>query len=257
MSKRHKPTAKRLRKARQEGKVFKSVLATQFATLTTCFITIILGASSALVRFKMLLEYCLVHSSGAPLALAAAALELAFTAVAVILLPAALVGVLVETLQVGFSVEVANLKLKPSRLDLGAGLLKVFSGLRQSWQPALRLALFSAVFYWFAQNFAHQLVLLVVSSVAQRIGLISKVLVVVLLCALGVTLISSAVELLIRRRERFNELAMTDQELRQELREEEGEPLIRAMRRQMHESILMQDLIPRIKRSRVVIVERK
>jgi type III secretion protein U len=49
---------------------------------------------------------------------------------------------------------------------------------------------------------------------------------------------------------------MSLDEARRELKDDEGDPMLRSQRKAMHESLLMQDMVQRVRRSKVLVVER-
>jgi type III secretion protein U len=62
-------------------------------------------------------------------------------------------------------------------------------------------------------------------------------------------------DLFLKRREYLTELSMSHDEMRRESKDEEGDPLVKSMRRSLHEQLLMQDLVKRVRKARVVVVE--
>jgi type III secretion protein U len=76
------------------------------------------------------------------------------------------------------------------------------------------------------------------------------------LSALAMLFVLGAVEFWQRRRRHLKELSMTHDEMRREYRESEGEPLLKAERRALHEMMSRGELVARIRRAKVVVVER-
>ena len=63
-------------------------------------------------------------------------------------------------------------------------------------------------------------------------------------------------DFLVKRKEYLKELSMSHDEIRRETKDEEGDPLVKTMRRLQHEELLQRDLVARVRRSKVIVVER-
>ena len=131
------------------------------------------------------------------------------------------------------------------------------AGAGRVWQPVLGLALFAVLVFWILRSVAlwrapfdalrDRALVLEEFGAAVRAGI-----------ALGgaVLAVAAAADYLARRRQFLRELSMSAAEMRQEWREEEGDPLFKAARKALHESLLMQDLVQRVRKARVIVVER-
>ena len=168
---------------------------------------------------------------------------------------AALVSILVEGLQAGFTFEAAPLKPKASRLNPAQGAARICSSLASSLinlvfvlaflgiaAACIRLAFTSLPAVFFASNpakfaWAEQIV---------RTGLFGTA------CLL---LVFGGVDYLLQRRSFRKSVMMSYEELIEERRESDGDPHIRAMRRMEHESLLYQDISARVRRAKVIVVE--
>ena len=64
------------------------------------------------------------------------------------------------------------------------------------------------------------------------------------------------VDLLVQRKQFNRELSMSVDEVRREERETEGDPRHRAARRSIYEAQIMQDIVSRVRRSKVILVEK-
>lgn len=73
----------------------------------------------------------------------------------------------------------------------------------------------------------------------------------------GAFLLVGLMDFVLRRRAFFCEAAMSHTELKKEICEEEGNPLFRSARRSLHEMLVHEDLVSRIKKSKVIVVKRK
>ena len=75
------------------------------------------------------------------------------------------------------------------------------------------------------------------------------------LCAL--VFFMGVIEYIVRRKKYFSELSMSFDELRQEMREEEGDPHIKVAQQQLHQALAYEELVARVRASKVLIVERR
>lgn len=254
--KRHEPSQKRLEKALREGRSCKSQILTQSFVVSTCFVCTFLICKFILVRNKILLEYVLTSGFDQPLKLAGYAAGAVALVVLVGLGSAVLAGLTLEFCQVGFRVNAGQAGLKLSRLDPLQGLSNIWRQIVQSWQMLLRFAVFLMVFIWLLRRLSAVMPGLLFAAPG-RIWEVFGSQFFALSGAAGLALLlSGALEYILNRRQFMQELRMTDQEMREEQKEDQGDPMVRAMRRAQHEALARQDLVRRIRSSRVVVVEK-
>ena len=78
-----------------------------------------------------------------------------------------------------------------------------------------------------------------------------------LLCIAAVVLILWGIaDFGLKRRVFYRELSMSYDELKREVRDQEGDPHLKSARFAEHQSFLQQDLVARVRKSKVIIVER-
>lgn len=251
------PSRRRLEKARKEGKVLKSPLIAQSVLVIGCFLTFFLWVRLSWVRIQILLEYLLTTGATEPQACLRESLTIFLEAVLTCLIPSCVAAVAVDGLQAGFRIDARILKPELSRFSIGQGLRGIMAGAGQVWQPVLRLVLFAALPLWVLHSGAgfwttldavHDRALVLEGFAAELLA--------IMIIGGAVMALSAGADYLMRRRRFVRELSMSAAEVRQEYREEEGDPLMKATRKAMHESLLMQDLVQRVRKSRVIVVER-
>jgi type III secretory pathway component EscU len=71
----------------------------------------------------------------------------------------------------------------------------------------------------------------------------------------AILVVAGVVDYQIRRRRYHRELSMSHEELQRELREDEGDPVMKAHRRAVQEVLSMEELVSRVRKARVVVVE--
>lgn len=249
------PTKRKLEKARQEGKVIKSQLVTQSIGTAAGILFLFEIIRKDLVANKIVLEYLLTAGYSSPELTAKIALSYMVRLVVLFLLVTAGTSVLTEIIQVGLRFEFSLLRPKLSRLQPS----NLFKKLQQSPQQLLQLLLRSlvviSVLFWLFKDSLRYLPTLMLASPQQQLQFFSWNLSRFGLTAITIMFVAAACDYLVQRR-RFNrEMMMSLTEVRNEHKDHEGDPLYRSMRRSMHESILMQDLVNRVRKAKVVVVD--
>lgn len=251
-----KPSKRRLERAKRDGRFAKSSIITQGSVLTAVLAGAAIFWHGIWVKERLLINYCLAQGSEHPLF----CFESSFRAVLVIcfgaLLIGAVVGVLVEIAQVGFSVNPSLLKVKFDRLNPAAGVGKIFDGLRQIWRPLTFLVISVALLGRALVDAPIKLARAVVYDAGSSIVVGQSVLFQVTLIGAACLGVAGSVDYLLSRRKLRRELSMSADDLRREFKEDEGDPHVRATRRAMHEQLLMQDLVRRVRQAKVIVVER-
>ncbi|NLF24901.1 MAG: EscU/YscU/HrcU family type III secretion system export apparatus switch protein [Deltaproteobacteria bacterium] len=251
-----KPSKKKLEKARKEGKVLKSQIVTQACSVAGTALAGLFLTRACLVKNKMLLEYLLLEGFRYPFeSLWLAWGELVKIGVGSLLCGCA-VGTIVEILQVGFRFESALLAPKASRFDVSNGFKKIWEGLKGGWLKILNLLVLFFCFFHFLGALLQDAKQMFFLPVEQLVQAYQRWYLAMLLLMAGVLFGLGVLEYLIRRRSFFKELSMSHEELRREHKELEGDPHHKSARRVMHESIMQQDLVARVRRARVIVVEK-
>lgn len=264
------PSARKLKKAREEGDVAKS------STLTAALVILVAGFAiiwqlPALVRrlqdslTKSVLavgdfdpNYVLIFGSEALYEVAAIVLPLLFLVV--------LAGFIAEAVQVGFHFSLNNLAFKTSRLNVFSGLKKLI-GFREEGSDGLALGIpveagkiFSGLLLiglsaaWAVRRC---LGLLITYNYIEAVDVVnvgyyfamsalSPILCFYLMLGIG--------GLLWARRKRMQRLQMSVHELRQELKEGEGDAQTKGLRQALHRALSSQGLMQGIRRAKVLVV---
>ncbi|MBX7136692.1 MAG: EscU/YscU/HrcU family type III secretion system export apparatus switch protein [Oligoflexia bacterium] len=245
LERRHPATEQRRKQAYREGRHGNSSFPPQLIAITVSFLMVVVTAQHSLVSFKMLLEYSLSEGLADWSSLWQNFACLTVLTTVLMLAPAGVAALVHEAGRargrVGFRI----------RRPLMRGVTTIGEGARASLHSGVRLMVLAGVIGLLArQCIAYPLRVLIGSAAWQDLAL--NITAVVWLEALVVVLLDQ----LFKRRAFLNSLRMSDHELKQEQRENEGDPQQRALRRAQHEALLMQDVVSRVKRSKVIIVER-
>lgn len=269
-----KPTPKRLADARKKGDVAKSKDVTSTATLFVWLIVLIFGASFAGTKLAALFDQGFLIIAGAqPFAVAAKALgwSALFALLAItglVLIPPAITGVLAEFLQAGgvFTTE----KMKPSleKLNPVEGLKKMFSvdNLVELVKTIAKALLIILVVWLVLRGSLADILdktgpLLQPaagtdgrSAAAAVLSFTGGLVRSVLLWTFAVFVMIAVLDLGWQKHSYLKKMRMSMRDIRQESKENEGDPLIKSNRRQLHQEWASQNAVGAARGANVLVV---
>ncbi len=255
------PTPKRLREARRKGQVFKSKDMEAVMVFIATFAAIaflrpyISGQLKAFMEkaFNSVSQHQLglddIYNMG----------KLGFFTLVKVSLPvvgiAALVAGIVGYLQVGsvFSIE----PLKPQLKKLNA-----IENLKNMFKPKMFIELIKNIFklviifviaYTVLKGMLEPFLLTVNAPIDGAASLGGMVIVRFLIRFLLVFLGVAVLDLFIQRKEYIKNLKMTKEEVKREYKEDEGDPMIKGQRRQLHMEMAMGDVRNKVKNADAVV----
>ena len=269
-----KPTPKKLADARKKGDVPKSKDVTATATLFVWFIVFVFGAGYAGTRIAALFDHGFTMvSQGQPFDLSAKSLGLealwalvAITAVA--LIPAAVVGVLTEFLQAGgvFTTE----KMKPSldKLNPMEGFKKMFSmdSLVETLKTLAKAILVIMILWLVLRGSLAEIIdktgpLLQPAADSDGRAAAASVLAYTgslvrqaLLWTFAIFVLVAVLDIGWQKHSFLKKMKMSLRDIKQEFKENEGDPLIKGNRRQMHEEWANQNAVSAARGANVLVV---
>ncbi|NMC62986.1 MAG: EscU/YscU/HrcU family type III secretion system export apparatus switch protein [SAR324 cluster bacterium] len=246
------PSPRKLREARKKGQVFRSPLLN--TAILFCFLSIILifSINISWLRFKILLEYLLIKGFTNPaLSFRESAiliLELLFPT----LLALGLAGFILEITQVGTGWS----PMAGAGLKVSEGTKRIVNGFARIHHVALKATcLMFLLIYLVWENFpSAQFISLDSQSVV--LAACQKLLIAIWAPICAALLLMGVIEFVFKRKKFLSDLSMSLEELRQELREDEGDPHIKAARQQIARSMAYDELVSQVRTSRVLVVER-
>lgn len=269
-----KPTPKKLADARKKGDVAKSKDVTATATLFVWFIVFVFGAGFAGTRIAALFDHGFTMiSTGQAFDLSAKSLGMealwALVAIsAVALVPAAITGVLTEFIQAGgvFTTE----KLKPSldKLNPMEGLKKMFSmdNVIELLKTLAKATLIVFILWLVLRGSLAEIIertgpLLqpaaesdgraAAASVLSYTGSLVRQ---ALLWTFAVFVLVAVLDLGWQKHSFAKKMRMSMRDIRQEHKENEGDPLIKGNRRQLHEEWANQNAVGAARGANVLVV---
>ncbi|MGI6681189.1 MAG: EscU/YscU/HrcU family type III secretion system export apparatus switch protein [Bdellovibrionota bacterium] len=134
-----------------------------------------------------------------------------------------------------------------------SGLVNFFGSFKDIWLTILKLA----VLFIFLCFFLKSKITFLINNFFQdnELSLYLSILKNFLIYAAIIFFITAIIEYQIKKRRYACELSMSQDELKREYKEDEGDPLIKSQRRNMHEAILMQKIEEKVRKSKVIIVD--
>jgi len=259
------PSARKLKKAREDGDVAKSRELTAVFQLGVGF-TIIYMLLFELDLGRMLFELCLAGGAAdgpeAVVEMVVSCLLIAGAWCVPVVLCALAATVGAEALQVGCKVAFRSLSPSFSKLNPAKGLKRMF-GLDSDSGGVLQIV------YDVGKNLLLLLFLLFVTlwigfelAIKQLSDLERGVQFVWLMSSLSrfasVGLFSVAllagIDLLYQRWKRRKRLRMDVQEMKRELKDSDGDPQLRGMRKQLYQEVLLHGMLEDVRKAKVIVV---
>ncbi len=256
------PTPKRLREARKKGQVSKSKDLEGVAVLAAAFGALAISWAFMSGELQKLMEetFRLAVQPGEigldqMVKAGKAALMVLVKVTAPVLTVAFIVAGMVGFLQVGpvFSTE----PLKPQMKKLNAienlkNMLKpkIFFELAKN---IIKIFVIFLIAYWVLKGMLEPFLLTVTSDLQGAARLGGLVIVRFMIRFLIIFLLVAILDFWMQRKEYLKNLKMTKEEVKREYKEDEGDPLIKATRKQLHMEMAMGDVKQRVKNADVVV----
>lgn len=254
-----KPTPKRLRDARKEGDVHKSRELTSTVLVLAWLLMVMMGMPLIRARLTGLFDTALLglnqpfgqalHTVGL------ATLEGFLWLTLPFLLGAVAIGAMVEFLQVGPVFAPKKLKPDASRLNPAEGIKRLFSqeNLIEVVKAIAKSGLLIGLFVWVLFGLVGQFVEL---PYARPEAMGEAHWVAVKRLAAGVIFVFFFVSVLDAFYQRYaytRKMKMSRREIRQELKDNEGDPMIKGRRRQLHQEWSQQNTLAGVRSASVVV----
>ncbi len=250
-----------MREARKKGQVFKSKEMETVAVLIAAFLALgltwsfmtrelsgfmkevlsFVGRSEITLgdyaKFGRMALFSVVRVSAAPLGAAA--------------LTAALVGFL----QTGPVFSVEPLKPQGKRLNMIENLKNMFKpkSLFELAKNIVKVLVIFLIAYFVVRDMLESFLLTVTTDVISSSHLGALIVIRFLVRFLIIFIIMAILDMMMQRREYIKNLKMTKEEVKREYKEDEGDPLIKSQRRQIHMEMAMGDVKSRVKNADAVI----
>ncbi|HZZ90226.1 MAG TPA: flagellar biosynthesis protein FlhB [Caulobacteraceae bacterium] len=259
-SKTEDATPRRLEQARKEGDVPKSADLAQVCALAGAFGVIALGGGALahgladnLLPFIAHPEAIDLKGSGQTVAwqvaLAAAPALLA------VLGATSLAGIGGNVIQQGMIFTTAKIKPDLSKLSISQGFKRVFGidGLMNTLRSALKVLLVSAVAWWVLAPHAGDLPRLVRTDPASVLTYSAGLSRSLMFAVLALLAAGALIDFIWQRQRFMNRMKMTKEQVKEDFRQSEGDPHVKARQRQIRNERARRRMIQQVPKATVVI----
>jgi flagellar biosynthetic protein FlhB len=256
--KRHNPSKRRLEKAKnEEGRYCKSSVITGCCVIVSIFLTLFHSASNFWLENKMLLEYrgsmLLLHTWDCARLLG----QVVVSCCLVPLLVGALVAIGVEAAQACFRLPAPKLRMQLSK---NFSLVLLWENMQQAF-PKFGIALmwsflFLGILFIYVFSLREEVLAILFLQYSGDLELLGEFFSLLPLAILFLLVTYAALDYALERRRFLKSLAMSDQDLRDEYKEREGDPNAKYARKMIWQEWAILDMERRIRRSRCVVVEK-
>ncbi len=256
------PTEQKIRKAREEGKVAKSSDLT--ASLVLLFPLILIGILSPyMVRtMKSMLEYFLNIAVEADVTTAGTISRAFVGYFAKLTLPvmgtAFLSALLANLFQVGFlfstkAIQPDFKKISPDIVKWAQRVMFSAEGMFNMAKSLFKIGVIVVLAWWNVSRKVPQITNLVYGTVAEAASLIGGLAFRIMIEAALVLLVLSLPDYLFQRHQHRESLKMTKHEIKEEMKQSEGDPLIKSRLRQKMRELMTNQMMQAVPEADVVI----
>ncbi len=250
-----KPTEEKIKKSRKKGNILKSQIVTQAIVSLTGSISALLILKLSWLKLKYLVQSAMTATI-TPEVLLRKGFLVVFLVNGTIILCCALSAVVVESFQVRGLFEPSLALAKYERIDFVKGLKKIFTNIKSSWLKLVGFIFLAVIGFKQVYSNFFELEELVYLSPSDYGSFFFSIL-LKLFSTLGICyLIIGGVEFLVNRKKYYRDLSMDYSEIKRENKEQDGDPYMKMHRKQMHESMLKENLVKQVRNSKCIIVEK-
>jgi flagellar biosynthetic protein FlhB len=254
-------TSKRKQDAREKGQVAKSRELASVAVLGACLIYFYFGASAMANRMMDLMKLYFRQSGQLSISIDSLQFflfDLAFqisTLLIPFLLVAFIAGFVVNILQVGFLFSWEAITPKFSKIDPIKGFQRLFSlrSLEEFFKVILKIAIVGIVAYLTIKGESRMIVPLIDLNAIDIISYIGKVSFKILYTTCLVLVILAILDYAYQKWEHERSLKMSKQEIKEENKQTEGDPLIKGRIKRLQREIARKRMMAAVPKADVVI----
>jgi flagellar biosynthetic protein FlhB len=256
-----KATPRKIRRARREGQVARSTELNSVIVISFGFLTIYLlgpilfNTIAALMRDSFVQAPTILLN---PTSLPGLFTHRIFTYAAIVgpmLLSLAVFAYAVNVSQTGFMFSVKSLEPKVEKFDIIKGLKRLVSkrSLVEMIRDVIKIILISIVAYYTVSGWLPRLMMLGDAGIGDYAATLGKLSLILALKISVVFLIVAVFDLAFQRYDYAKNLKMTKQEVREELKETEGNPQLKGRIRQVQREMARQRMMTEIPKADVVV----
>ena len=255
------PTEFKIRKAREEGRIAKSQELNGAIVLLLPVLSLIAFAPWMLKTFTEMLRFYLTRSTTTELTdpvLVTAFLHYFIKLALPVTLTAMVAGVASNILQNGgfiFSMKPITPQFSKVVPNFGKFFSRIFSaeGLFNLAKSLVKVAVVAAVAYVSIRNQIPRLVTMLDAGLWSAVSFIASMTARLLLTASFLFLVISIPDYIFQRRQFMESLKMSKQEVKEEYKQMEGDPLVKSRLRQRMQELLSQNMAVNVPKADVII----
>ncbi len=262
-----KPTAKKLDDARKEGQVAKSREIANCATLLAVFavFSFIVGyyASNFLQIFEMVYnqipDWTQYYRGEIPVAVIVGGLRNVASRFLIIILPILLIGFIVpfiaDLVQVKWAPTTKPLRPKFSKLNPANGIKRLFSmnSLMELGKSLLKIILIGAMVYAYLRSNQNRLLILLELPVMSAVALVGQMIVNIGIRIAAAYIVIAGLDFAYQKWKFTEDNKMTKQEIKDEYKNMEGDPQIKAQQRRRMQEASRRRMMQQLPQADVVI----
>ena len=247
-------TPKRREEARKKGNVARSVEVNSAMVLFTGTVVLGLMANSFLVNIQGFMREIFGHVMNYAITaenMRAYSLDLFILILRIIgpvLLSVLVVGIAANVMQVGFLLTGESIKPELQKLDPVAGFRRLFSArsVAELVKGLIKIVIVGLVIYVTIQGAVREFIPLMDKSLGQMMAFLGATMLKISIRASVALIVLAAMDYAFQRWQYERDLRMTKQEIKEEFKEHEGDPLvksrIRGLQREMARSRMMAEV---------------
>ncbi|PTS81716.1 MULTISPECIES: flagellar biosynthesis protein FlhB [unclassified Caulobacter] len=261
-SKTEEPSAKKLDDAKKRGETAKSADIPQLASLAAAIAVVLLAGGWLSRNLMAALEPFLAHagqmdlSSGGAVVIARQAILAALPPLVLVMLTTALAGGAAHVAQSGFIFSGEKIKPDFKKLDLIKGMGRLFGidGLMQFAKSAVKFIVTGIIAWFVLKPHAGEVVNLVGMDPAAMIPESMKLAKKLLFAVLLLLTVTAGFDWFWQRQRFMQRMRMTLQEVKDEFKQSDGDPHIKAKRRQIQMQRSRQRMMQAVPKATVVVM---
>ena len=261
-SKTEDATPRRIEDARAQGDVAKSHELAQVAALAGTFGAVAIGGGWLARNLALALTPFLSHpdtmqvEGAAGVALGHQVMMAAAPALVLVLGATMLAGIAGNVVQQGFLFTTAKLRPDLNKISPAAGFKRLFGidGFIQFMRSVLKVLLVGVVAWWVLAPHAHDLPALVTFGPLQLLNYASGLARTLMMSVLVLLAAIAGLDYIVQRQRFMARMKMTKEELKEDYRQSEGDPHIKARRRQIRMDRARRRMIQAVPNATVVVV---
>ena len=253
------PTQKRLREARKKGQVAKSREISSCANVIGIFLFLWIFVRFYLEGFKSLIKLGEIASSkpfteGFRLLTHGVIVQFTKLVMPLVIL-AILLGVASNFFQIGLLFAFESIKPDLKKINPLSAAKRIFSkkNLIEFIKSIVKIIFLVVLFYIVFKRSLPGLITLPYGGIAPALDITGALLKKLIVYTSIVFIVVAAADYFFQKFQHTKELMMTKEEVKQEYKEMEGDPLIKSKRRQLHQELVTTNMLENVRKSTVVV----